>query len=66
MDLIFIMSFMALILFITDNQSSSKNVTAADEFDLLLIILTRCQKEVTHLYRWVMNFDKDSENIFDN
>lgn len=39
MDLIFIMSFMALILFITDNQSSSKNVTAADEFDLLLIIL---------------------------
>ena len=39
MDLIFIMAFMALILFITDNQSSSKNVTAADEFDLLLIIL---------------------------
>ena len=41
MDLIFIMAFMALILFITDNQSPSKNVTAADEFDLLLIILIR-------------------------
>ena len=39
MDLIFIMAFMALILFITPNQSSSENVTAADEFDLLLIIL---------------------------
>ena len=39
MDLIFIMAFMALILFITANQSSSENVTAADEFNLLLIIL---------------------------
>lgn len=30
--------------------------------NLLMVHLTRCQKEVSHLCRWEMNYRKDSKN----